>query len=101
MSSVKFSKEESIVTEGCLSVPGLLAPVQRSEWVDVQYETMAGEVFRRRFGGLEGRIFQHEFDHLEGLLFIHRLDKNTAEEIRPFLEVLEAGIGRQEPSSLI
>jgi peptide deformylase len=59
--------------EGCLSVPGLRAPVPR--WKRVRYEafTPGGEPLLREVEGFHARVVQHEYDHLAGILFTDRL----------------------------
>lgn len=61
-------------SEGCLSVPGISADVERWEWVTV-------EAFDENFNkvtytgdGLFGRCLQHEIDHLDGKTFVDRLN---------------------------
>jgi peptide deformylase len=60
--------------EGCLSIPGVYAPVNRKEKVTVQAYNLAGEEVSGDFEGLFARIVQHEIDHLDGRLFIDRIE---------------------------
>jgi peptide deformylase len=60
--------------EGCLSIPGVYAPVTRKEKVTVQAYNLAGEEVAGDFEGLFARIMQHEIDHLDGRLFIDRIE---------------------------
>jgi peptide deformylase len=60
--------------EGCLSIPGVYAPVTRKEKVTVQAYNLAGEEVAGDFEGLFARIVQHEIDHLDGRLFIDRIE---------------------------
>jgi peptide deformylase len=68
--------------EGCLSLPGVFADVERAEWVVVEALDRTGTPTRRRAAGLLARVFQHEIDHLDGILFIDRLDKVTRDRIK-------------------
>lgn len=72
--------------EGCLSLPGLYAPVVRPETVTVQAYNLAGELYHQEVSGMLARCIQHETDHLDGILFIDRLDpaarKQAMKEIR-------------------
>jgi peptide deformylase len=68
--------------EGCLSLPGVFADVERAEWVVVEAIDRTGTPIRRRASGLLARVFQHEIDHLDGVLFIDRLDKVTRDRIK-------------------
>ena len=75
--------------EGCLSVPGIYAPVVRSERVVLQSELLDGSVIEYECGGLLGRCIQHELDHLDGFLFTDRLAPEEARRIEKQLESLE------------
>lgn len=75
--------------EGCLSVPGIYAPVVRSERVVLQSELLDGSVIEYECGGLLGRCIQHELDHLDGLLFTDRLAPEEYRFIERQLEALE------------
>ena len=59
--------------EGCLSIPGITAEVERSARVAVQGLTSEGEPRRIESRDLLARVLQHEIDHLNGILFIDRL----------------------------
>lgn len=75
--------------EGCLSVPGIYAPVIRSERVVLQSELLDGSVIEYECGGLLGRCIQHELDHLDGYLFTDRLEPIEAKRISKQLDALE------------
>ncbi len=66
----KGSGEEE---EGCLSLPGLFAPVRRPEKIRVNAYNLSGEEVVYDLEGLFSRVVQHETDHLDGILFIDRL----------------------------
>ena len=68
--------------EGCLSVPGLYAPVCRPSRVVLRSQLLDGEFIEIECGGLLGRCIQHELDHLDGKLFIDRLSPKNAREVR-------------------
>lgn len=63
--------------EGCLSLPGLYAPVRRPEKVIVSAYNLQGQEFEAALDGLLARVVQHETDHLDGVLFIDRLSETT------------------------
>lgn len=75
--------------EGCLSIPGVYAPVTRKEKVTVQAYNLAGEEVVGDFEGLFARIVQHEIDHLDGRLFIDRLEPLQRADIQHQLEEFE------------
>ena len=68
--------------EGCLSLPGIFAPVTRAEWVRLEAQDLEGHPVSIRGRGLTARVFQHEMDHLDGVLFIDRLDTMTRDRIK-------------------
>jgi peptide deformylase len=59
--------------EGCLSIPGVTAEVERHTRVVVEGSTPEGEPRRIEASDFLARILQHEIDHLNGVLFIDRL----------------------------
>jgi peptide deformylase len=75
--------------EGCLSIPGVYAPVIRNETVKIQAYDLAGNEFTAELSGLMARILQHETDHLDGKLFIDRLSPTQLAAIRDKLEEFE------------
>jgi len=68
--------------EGCLSLPGIFAPVTRSAWVRLEARDADGTPVELTARGLKARVFQHELDHLDGVLFIDHLDPVTREQIK-------------------
>jgi peptide deformylase len=76
--------------EGCLSIPGWLGEVSRSEAVRVRALDRHGKKIRLRLKGWTARIIQHEIDHLDGILFIDRLtDPDNLWPEEEFLQGLE------------
>lgn len=65
--------------EGCLSLPGYWAEVQRPESVRIRAMDREGNWFEREASGLEAVCLCHEFDHLEGQLFKDRAIPGTEE----------------------
>jgi peptide deformylase len=72
---VRFSTETLEGTEGCLSIPGLVGDVERSEAITVKGLNRQGIPVRIKASGWLARIFQHEIDHLEGILFVDRAEQ--------------------------
>src|SRR6478736_2288074 len=60
--------------EGCLSLSGLQAVVERPESVRLEYVTPDGGQVTKDFSGWQARIVQHETDHLHGRLYIDRAE---------------------------
>ena len=75
--------------EGCLSVPGIFAPVVRPERVVFRAMLLDGMTIEYECGGLLGRCIQHELDHLEGTLFTDRVAPTEARKIERQLGQLE------------
>jgi peptide deformylase len=73
---------EIVAEEGCLSIPGVFAPVKRAEWVRLDAQDERGRPVSITARGLRARVFQHEMDHLEGVLFIDRLDPVARDKIK-------------------
>lgn len=59
--------------EGCLSVPGIYAEVNRAERVTVRALGLDGETFELEADGLLAVCIQHEIDHLDGKVFVDYL----------------------------
>ena len=60
--------------EGCLSIPGYVAYVERREKVWLAAQDRQGKKFKVSGTGLLSRAFQHELDHLDGKLYIDYLE---------------------------
>jgi peptide deformylase len=67
------SGESATDEEGCLSLPGLTYPVERSAAVTVEGLDESGTPISMAADELLARVIQHEIDHLDGVLFIDRL----------------------------
>lgn len=67
------SKELSDSHEGCLSLPGIDGTVKRHKKIEVEYQSVTGELFREHLEGFDAMVFQHEYDHLSGKLFVDHM----------------------------
>ncbi|MEM8968696.1 MAG: peptide deformylase [Bacteroidota bacterium] len=56
--------------EGCLSIPGIRADVQRPPKLTIQYQDESGQEHTETIEGMPARIVLHEYDHIEGVLFV-------------------------------
>ncbi|MDM7859363.1 peptide deformylase [Alteromonas sp. ASW11-36] len=72
--------------EGCLSVPGNYAKVDRAEWVKIKALDENGKAFELEAEGLLAVCIQHELDHLQGVLFVDYLSPLKRQRIRKKLE---------------
>jgi peptide deformylase len=64
------SKNTSIYEEGCLSLPGYFAEIERPTECQIEYIDYDGKKKEMRANGLLATCIQHEVDHLNGILFI-------------------------------
>jgi peptide deformylase len=71
--------------EGCLSLQGVVIPVERHERITVEASDPQGNDVRLELEGLPARVAQHELDHLDGILI---LDRTTPEARREALAIL-------------
>lgn len=69
------AKGSEIAQEGCLSLPGLAADVDRATYVLVKAQDRHGKSQRIKAYDWLARIFQHEIDHLGGVLMIDRAEQ--------------------------
>ena len=69
------SNNNTAYEEGCLSVPGQFAEINRPDKCKVKYLDYDGKEKILDAQGLLATCIQHEMDHLEGILFIDYLSK--------------------------
>jgi len=69
------SNNDLTYEEGCLSVPGQFAEVDRPDQCHISYLDYNGQKQELKTEGLLAICIQHEIDHLEGILFIDYLSK--------------------------
>ena len=72
---LKKSETNSTYEEGCLSVPGQFAEINRPEKCHIKYLDYYGKPQEIKAEGMLATCIQHEMDHLEGVLFIDYLSK--------------------------
>lgn len=89
---VSHGEETVVDEEGCLSFPGIAVPVERSETVVCEAQSLDGKTVTFDASGLHARLLQHEIDHLDGVLII---DRATPDErraaMRRYREALDKG----------
>lgn len=66
---VSLAPERECMDEGCLSIPGLSASVERPVGAVIRGLDLKGRKVTIRAEGLFARCLLHEIDHLEGVLF--------------------------------
>jgi peptide deformylase len=72
---ISRSKNTSIHEEGCLSLPGHYAEIERPAECHIKYIDYTGKQKEIEANGLLSTCIQHEVDHLNGILFIDYLSK--------------------------
>ena len=72
-----IGRERVTFFEGCLSVEGFAALVERDREVEVTGLDEHGAPITWRVAGWPARILQHEVDHLDGTLYIDRMFTRT------------------------
>jgi len=72
-----ISKSDNNLTyeEGCLSVPGQFAEIDRPDKCHISYIDYNGQQKEIKAEGMMATCIQHEMDHLDGILFIDYLSK--------------------------
>ena len=73
---IRFKSEKrSVYEEGCLSLPGHFAEIERPAECELDYIDYDGKERNLKAKGLMATCIQHEVDHLNGVLFIDYLSK--------------------------
>ena len=72
---IEKSETNSTYEEGCLSVPGQFAEIDRPSKCYLKYLDYYGQQKELKAEGMLATCIQHEMDHLEGVLFIDYLSK--------------------------
>ena len=72
---ISASEKDATYEEGCLSVPGQFAEIDRPDSCIIKYLDYNGNSQELKADGLLATCIQHEMDHLEGILFIDYLSK--------------------------
>ena len=74
---VEHGEELETDDEGCLSLQGLLLPVERPTSVTVKAKDPEGTEIDLELQGFAARAFQHELDHLDGVLILDRTNEEA------------------------
>ena len=86
VSSPKGSDEYE---EGCLSIVGVNALVNRPEQIHIQAYDLDGNEIDATVGGMLAKAIQHETDHLDGVLFVDRISDSSKAAIAGELDDFE------------
>jgi peptide deformylase len=74
---VERSSQTEVLDEGCLSLQGVLVPVERAWGVTLAAQDLSGEPLRLELEEMDARVVQHELDHLDGVLMLERTDDDS------------------------
>ena len=87
--------EYETLDEGCLSVPKIELPVERSTKIKIKARNQQGRKIRLTAKGLLARVLQHEIDHLNGILFTDRVKKELSQKYPQYknLKIIFIGTG--------
>ncbi len=83
---IVHSSGKAVCEEGCLSVPGFYAEVERAEQIRVRFTDREGENRELEADGLLAVCIQHEMDHLDGKLFVDYLSEAKRQRLRKRLD---------------
>jgi len=86
---------ESVLEEGCLSLPNIRFDVKRPETIGLKYQTIDGTEKMDSFSGLAARVIQHEIDHLNGVFIIDRVNPLVKMQFNKELKEIEERSKRQ------
>lgn len=87
---------ERTVSEGCLSIPGYVADITRSEAVTVKGQNREGKPVRIKACEIMAQALEHELDHLNGILYIDHIPPDGhVYRVRPKTETLESNQGTE------
>jgi len=84
--------------EGCLSFPGVQAPILRHDTVTLAFQGLDGNYHRQRAQGLLARVWQHEFDHCNGLTILEWMGRHQQKACQYVLDELYADWKRSQPA---
>lgn len=86
------SKDLVTDMEGCLSIPGIYAPVTRPKSITIEYQNTQGQWLKKEASGYYARQLMHENDHLNGVLFIDRVQGKFKKKLLKDLNQLKKSI---------
>ncbi|MBI3923064.1 MAG: peptide deformylase [Armatimonadetes bacterium] len=75
------SAEAVVAVEGCLSIPGFQADVERSLTITLKGQDADGNRIEMDLSEFPARVVQHEVDHLDGKLYIDQFVPETLSAI--------------------
>ena len=86
---ILWRQGKDVMSEGCLSIPGINLEIKRSKEVIVEGLNKEGEKVQLGAVGLLARVLQHEIDHLDGVLLVDRVSKKRIKSIKKELDKIK------------
>lgn len=83
------SEATEIMTEGCLSFPGLHVEIERPFSIHIEALDVHGHPVSADVLGFKARELMHENDHLNGKFFIDRLSPDLRKAVEPALKKIK------------
>ena len=77
----KVSDEMEIMSEGCLSFPGLHIDIKRPKKIHIEALDIDGKEISYECSGFKARQIMHENDHLNGVLCIDRMQDGKKKNV--------------------
>lgn len=71
----KASRRQTILEEGCLSLPKVIIPVKRPRKVTIEALNIEGQLIKIKTKDFLAHVIQHEIDHLDGILIIDKINE--------------------------
>ena len=76
----KRSRATETADEGCLSLQGVLVPVERASEVTIVGQDVTGAPLELELEDMDARVVQHELDHLDGVPMLERTDDDSRKD---------------------
>ncbi len=83
--------DSELMTEGCLSIPGIQEEVKRINKIRIEYYDENFVFYDEYYEGFAARVIQHEYDHLDGILFVDRISPIRKQLIKGKLKDISRG----------
>ena len=94
---INASSKQTVLEEGCLSLPGIHIKVKRPETICVRYLTERNDIVEVELTGIPSKVFQHEIDHLNGRMIIDHASRAEKIKFKDKLTQLEVLSKRPRP----
>ncbi len=98
---ISESKETCSYNEGCLSIPGIYADVERPESITIEYYDENFNKVTETLDKFACRMVQHELSHLDGVMFVDLVAPVRKKIIARKLRRISEGQVRTQYSSKI